>query len=98
MKRGQDAVEILLVEDIPADAELIIHVLRKYNPPLAWYGSRTELKRSILCFPPVTMLNGIVQTSQSWCFSICVCRVSVASRYCVGSRATNEPGVFPWWC
>ena len=32
MKRAHDAVEILLVEDVLADAELIIHVLKKYNP------------------------------------------------------------------
>ena len=44
MKPIQDAVDILLVEDVPADAELIIHILKKYNPVtrLLWVKDGAE--------------------------------------------------------
>ena len=44
MKPIQDAVDILLVEYVPADAELIIHILKKYNPVtrLLWVKDGAE--------------------------------------------------------
>lgn len=70
MEQAKDAVDILLVEDTPADAELTICALQKFNLAnnLAWvkdgaealdflFASGAYTKRKTVCKPKVVFLD-----------------------------------------
>ena len=90
-----EAVEILLVEDSDADAELIIRALRKGGVVNRVMRLRDGVEALEFVFREGAFNQRRKAASRGWCCSILRCRGWAVSTCCAGSRPTRRTKIIP---